>query len=115
MAAYPWLVACIDERVVGYAYGGPLRSRAAYRFSVETSIYLDIDCLGKGVGTKLYQSLFHELSAAGLANAYAGMTLPNAGSMALHRKFGFEMIGVFPSVGFKFDVWHDVAWMHRKI
>jgi phosphinothricin acetyltransferase len=112
---YPWLVGTIGSEVVGYAYGCSHRSRVAYRFSVESSVYLATKYHGHGLGTELYQRLFEELKNGGFKNAYAGITLPNESSVKLHTRFGFCEIGVFPEIGFKFDQWHDVAWFHKPL
>lgn len=114
-ANYPWLVAVEADSVLGYAYAGPHRSRAAYRFSVETSIYIGTAHQTRGVGRLLYEALFAKLRQGEWVHAYAGTTLPNPASVAFHERMGFRPIGVFPSVGFKFDQWHDVAWFHRPI
>jgi phosphinothricin acetyltransferase len=114
-AHWAWLVAECDGAVAGYACGSSHRERAAYRWSVETSAYLDPAYRRRGVGTALYRELFARLAARGYCNAYAGMTLPNDASAALHRSVGFEPIGVFRRVGYKFGAWHDVAWMQRRL
>jgi len=110
-----WLVAERRGAVVGYAYASPHRERPAYRWSVETSVYVSAAAYRQGIGRSLYLALLPRLAAAGFCNAYAGVTLPNEASVALHRSVGFLPIGVFPSVGRKFDVWHDVAWLHRPL
>jgi L-amino acid N-acyltransferase YncA len=110
-----WLVAEIDGIVVGYAYGAAHRPREAYRYSVETSAYVHADHHRKGIARKLYLELLEQLSRLGYANAYAGITLPNDASYAFHQSLGFEPIGVFPRVGWKFDRWYDVAWLHRPL
>lgn len=110
-----WLTAERDGRVAGYAYGGPHRSRQAYRFSVEVSVYVHPEAQGHRVGARLYQRLFTELAALGYFNAYAGITQPNVASSRLHARMGFEHVGTFPRVGFKFGAWHDVAWWHRPL
>jgi len=115
LAGWQWLVAERDGRAVGYAYGSTHRARAAYRFSVEVSAYVDPACHRQGIGSALYARLFADLAARGFCNAYAGVALPNAGSVALHRRVGFERIGVFRAVGYKFDRWHDVAWFQRPL
>ena len=112
---WAWLVAERDGRCVGYAYGTSHRQRAAYRWSVETSAYVDASSRRQGVGRALYLALFDALIARGYCNAYAGMTLPNDASVALHRSVGFEPIGVFRRVGYKFGRWHDVAWSQRRL
>ena len=114
-ADYPWLVATLNEAPIGYAYGCSHRARAAYRFSVETSVYVDPNHHRRGVAGKLYQGLFEELIERGFCNAYAGVTLPNEASVGFHRRSGFVPIGVFPAVGFKFNRWHDVAWFYRPL
>jgi len=114
-AQWAWLVAEHDGRCLGYAYGSAHRERAAYRWSVETSAYVDASIRRQGVGKALYLALFDALIARGYCNAYAGMTLPNDASAALHRSVGFEPIGVFHRVGFKFGAWHDVAWAQRRL
>jgi len=107
---HPWLVYEDGGRVLGYAYAGPHRTRAAYVWSVEPSVYLAGEARGRGVGRALYTALFEILRAQGYANAYAGVTLPNPASLGLHRAFGFETLGVFRRIGFKRGAWHDVWW-----
>ena len=115
LSAWTWLLAEKDGRCIGYAYGHSHRQRAAYRWSVEVTIYVDANHRGQGVGRELYERLFADLTSLGYCNAYAGVTQPNEASMALHRGVGFEYIGTFRSVGRKFDRWHDVAWFQRKL
>lgn len=112
---WAWLAAEDDGAVLGYAYAAPLRERAAYRWSTETSAYVAAAARRRGIGRSLYAALLARLAAAGFCNAYAGITLPNAASIALHHAAGFDEIGVFPSVGYKFGAWHDVAWFHRRL
>ena len=87
---YAWLVAESDGKVVGYAYGHEHRQRAAYRWSVETSVYVEEAVRGQGVGLALYEALFPSLISRGFSNAYAGITMPNDASVALHTKAGFS-------------------------
>ena len=115
LARWQWLVAERDGRCVGYAYGSMHRDRPAYRWSVEVSAYVHPDWHRQGIGRALYVQLFEELAQKGYCNAYAGVALPNEGSVALHRGVGFEPIGVFRSVGRKFGRWHDVAWFQRAL
>ena len=89
-AKYPWLVATSDSQVVGFAYASSHRSRAAYRYSVESSVYIDSGFQGLGIGSALYQRLFEELAKLGFKNVFAGTTLPNNSSVMLHEKFGFR-------------------------
>jgi phosphinothricin acetyltransferase len=114
-ARYPWLVAEQDGHVVGFAYASQHRERAAYRWAVDVAIYLDRGHRGRGLGRRLYESLFELLSAQGLRMACAGIALPNPASVALHEKLGFELVGVYRRIGWKFDAWHDVAWYQREL
>ena len=111
----PWLVACAGADVVGFASAGPHNARAAYRWSVNVSVYLDAAVVGRGVGRMLYDVLLAELRAAGVVNAYAGITLPNVASVALHESLGFSKVGHYPHVGFKHGAWHDVGWWGLRL
>lgn len=111
----PWLVAERDGAVTGYAYASRHRERAAYRWSVETSVYLAPAEQGRGTGRALYERLIAELTGLGHASAYAGIVLPNPGSVALHEAVGFVPVGVFRSVGHKAGAWHDVGWWQRPL
>jgi L-amino acid N-acyltransferase YncA len=115
LSAWTWLIAEKDGRCLGYAYGHSHRARAAYRWSVEVTIYVESGHRRHGLGRQLYERLFSDLKGLGYCNAYAGVTQPNESSMALHRGVGFEYIGTFRSVGRKFDRWHDVAWFQRQL
>lgn len=112
---FPWLVCDREGEVLGYAYAGKHRERAAYQWSADVSVYAHERARRAGVGRALYTSLFAVLALQGYYNAYAGATLPNAGSVALHESLGFERVGVYRSVGFKAGKWHDVAWWQRSI
>ena len=109
VAGWQWLLA------ESYAYGSAHRERAAYRWSVEVSAYVHPGHHRRGVGRALYERLLEDLARKGFCNAYAGITMPNEGSIALHRSLGFESIGVFKAVGRKFGKWHDVAWFQRAL
>lgn len=109
-ASHAWLVLEDGGRIVGYAYAGTFHPRAAYRFACETSVYLQQGFERRGGGRALYAVLLPLLRERGFATAIAGMTLPNDGSVGLHRSLGFEPIGTYRRVGCKFDAWHDVAW-----
>jgi len=113
LTGWQWLVAEQEGQCIGYAYGSSHRQRHAYRWSVEVSAYVHPNHHRRGVGRALYLRLLEELAQKGFCNAYAGTTLPNEGSVALHRAVGFEFIGVFKAVGRKFGKWHDVAWFQR--
>jgi L-amino acid N-acyltransferase YncA len=107
---FPWLICENENKVTGYAYAGPHRDRAAYRWSVDVAIYLSGNCRRQGFGTALYTVLFQLLRIQGYFQAYAGITLPNPASIRLHQRFGFEPVGVYKRVGFKAQAWHDVSW-----
>lgn len=113
--SHAWLVASRGGRLAGYAYGTSHRARHAYRFSTEVSVYVHEDQRGGGVGRSLYQALFQVLAERGYYHAFAGITVPNEGSIGLHRAVGFRHVGTFPQVGFKFGAWHDVSWWHRPL
>ncbi|HSS49761.1 MAG TPA: arsinothricin resistance N-acetyltransferase ArsN1 family B [Thermoanaerobaculia bacterium] len=115
LAGWEWLVAERDGQILGYAYGSMHRERPAYRWSVEVSAYVDPNHHRQGIGRALYLRLFEILTDKGFCNAYAGITLPNDGSVALHRSVGFEPIGVFKAIGRKYGKWHDVAWFQRPL
>jgi phosphinothricin acetyltransferase len=102
-------------RILGYATSSPFRPKAAYATSVETSIYLAPDAAGRGIGTLLYERLFAALETEDVHRAYAGVTLPNEASIRIHRRFGFEPLGVYREVGRKFGVYHDVAWFEKQL
>jgi phosphinothricin acetyltransferase len=111
LGLYPWLAAADGEdRAIGYAYAGPHRSRLAYRWSVDLTVYLDVSARGAGIGRRLYAALIAILRAQGFHAAYGGITLPNPGSVALHESVGFDCIGVYRRVGFKLGAWRDVGW-----
>lgn len=109
-AVYPWLVYEKDGAFQGYAYASQHRERAAYQWSVDVSVYVDERWRGKRVGRALYTSLFAILRALGYVNVYAGITLPNPASVALHEAMGMEPLGVYRHTGYKLGEWHDVGW-----
>lgn len=109
-ASSPWLVCTIQENVVGFAYAGAHRSRAAYQWSVETSVYVHSTHHRRGVGRALYTSLLNVLRVQGFFRAHAGITLPNPASVHFHEGVGFSPIGTYEKVGFKQGQWHDVGW-----
>ncbi len=109
-AQYAWLVLEDDGRVAGYAYGGPFKERAAYRFACEVSVYLECGLRRSGGGRALYSALLPRLAERGYRTATAGMALPNEASVGLHRALGFAPVGTFRRVGWKLGRWHDVAW-----
>ena len=110
-----WVVLEEDDRVVGYAYAGPVKDRAAYRWACEVSVYLEPGRRRGGAGRALYAALFDRLAARGYRRLIAGMTLPNPASEGLHRALGFEPIGVQRRIGWKHGAWRDVAWVQRSL
>lgn len=114
-ATHAWMVLEDDGRVVGYAYGGPMKPRAAYRWSCEVSVYLEVGRRRTGGGRALYEALLERLRERGFRTAVAGMTLPNDASVGLHAAMGFEPIGTYRRIGWKLDAWHDVHWRQRPL
>ena len=106
----PWLVGEEGGRVVGYAYASKWKRRYGYRFSVESTVYLDPGCMGRGWGTRLYEGLFPLLSDWGAHLVIGGIALPNDASVALHEKVGMEKVAHFREVGIKFGQWIDVGY-----
>ena len=110
------LVAAIDERPVGYASTRDFRAKAAYDRSVETTIYLDREFLGRGIGPLLYGALLERIgSEPEVHRAYAGIALPNPTSISLHERLGFKLVGTFHEVGFKFGRYWDVSWYEKYV
>ncbi|MDZ7868891.1 MAG: arsinothricin resistance N-acetyltransferase ArsN1 family B [Rheinheimera sp.] len=106
----PYLVAVLGDDVVGYCYATPWKARAAYRYSVEVTVYLAATAQGRGIGYALYQQLFAVLKAAGYHAALGGIVQPNPGSVALHEKCGMTQVALLPDIGFKFGQWHSVGY-----
>jgi phosphinothricin acetyltransferase len=111
----PWLVCASDSAPLGYAYAGRYRERAAYRWSVESSIVVAAEARGRGIGRALYTSLLAVLSLQGFRRVYAAIAIPNDASVALHRAVGFERAGTLREAGYKFGRWHDVEWWQRLL
>ena len=109
------LVAEREGEILGYASSSQLRVKAAYDTSVETSIYLRTEAQGSGTGSRLYHELFELLRHEDVHRAYAGITLPNEPSIAIHKKFGFKQVGLFQEVGRKFGQYWDVAWFEKDM
>ena len=112
---YPYLIATKDNAVIGYAYASQHRTRAAYRHSVDVSVYIAKSARRCGVGRQLYEQLFAELANQRFHAAFAGIALPNESSVALHEAMGFVPVGIYKGVGRKFGRWHDVGWWQRLI
>jgi phosphinothricin acetyltransferase len=113
---YPYLVAALEGRVIGYAYAGPYRPRPAYRFTVENSVYLQPAIHRRGIGLQLLHRLIAECEARGYRQMVAVIgDSANAGSIGVHARTGFAMIGTHPHVGFKFGRWLDTVMMQRAL
>ena len=122
MKRYPYLVAEQNGVIVGYAYASVFKERAAYDRCVETSIYIEENARGNGIGNTLYLALEEELKKQGIINAYAciGYTenedeyLTN-GSMHFHERLGYRLVGRFQQCGYKFNRWYDMIWMEKML
>lgn len=123
---YPWLVATIDHKVVGYAYANQFKAREAYNWAVEMSIYLNQDTKRQGIGTKLYYALEEFLREMGYRNCNACIAVSprryrnnedifKNESTRFHRRVGYNLVGRFHKVGYKFGKWYDMVWMEKKI
>lgn len=112
--SYPYYVCEVDGVIAGYAYANKIRERAAYKYSVELSVYVDANYQNRGIGKALYGRLLPELSDS-FYTAYAGITLPNESSVAMHRAFGFREVGVWRNVGYKRGKWLDVTWFEKPL
>lgn len=112
---YPFLVAEEDGQVAGFVYAGEFRTKAAFRWDVELTLYLAPGQTGRGLGSALMSACLTLLAAQGYVNAYSCVTLPNPASIALHRRFGFAELGVFPRTGYKLGRWHDVIWLTKPL
>jgi L-amino acid N-acyltransferase YncA len=110
LETHPWLVAEYGGETVGFAYAGKHRERAAYRWSVDVTVYVDGAMRHSGVGRALYVSLLEVLRRQGFRSAFAEIVLPNPGSVRLHETAGFKPIGVHNDVGFKLGSWHDIGY-----
>ena len=107
---WPWLVCERRGDILGYVYASQHRTRPAYQWSVDVSVYVHPNARRSGVGQALYRSLFALLTLQGFYNAYAGITLPNPASVGLHESLEFQFVGVYRAVGYKLGAWHDVGW-----
>ena len=114
-ASHAWLVAEIDGHLAGYAYASPHRERAAYASSCDVAVYVDPEFARAGVGRALYEALLPAMKARGLHAAFAGIALPNLGSIGLHEAMGFTPVGIYREVGWKMDAWRDVGWWQRLL
>jgi phosphinothricin acetyltransferase len=111
----PWLVEEEGGRIAGYAYANRWMARSAYRFSIESTVYLDAGATGRGLGSALYRELLSALQGTDVRAVVAGIALPNPESVALHEKLGFEKVAHFKEVGFKLGRWIDVGFWQRVL
>ena len=110
---FPWIVYVEANELLGYAYADDWKTRKAYKYTVESTIYIKNGYNGQGIGSRLYMFLLNELTKINIHAVIGGISLPNDASIALHEKLGFEKIGQFKDVGFKFNKWIDVGyWEH---
>lgn len=112
---YPFLVYETDGKIAGYSYASKHHDRAAYLYSVNLSIYILSEYQRKGIGRKLYSCLFDILIKQGFYTAIAGITLPNEKSVGIHKAMGFQEVGVYRKVGYKFGNWRDVIYLQKPL
>ncbi|HGA1609542.1 TPA: N-acetyltransferase family protein [Streptococcus agalactiae] len=113
--SFPYLVAEENGKILGYAYAPTYYARAAYDWTCELSIYLDKDARSKKISSQLYDTLEKELVSQGYVNLLACISLPNDISIAFHKKRGFNQVAHFPKIGFKFEQWHDIVWLQKRL
>ena len=112
---FPWYVREDGGDIVGYAYAAPWQTRSAYRYSVETTVYVEPGRQRAGIGTQLYEKLLARLTEQGTRCAIGGIALPNDASVALHERLGFRKVAHFEAVGFKLGRWLDVGYWQRQL
>ena len=112
---HPWLVAEIDDRVVGYAYASRHRDRASYRWAADVTVYVSAAHHRRGIARSLYEILFDLLIGQGIYDACAGITLPNDASVGLHESLGFRPVGVYRNIAYKFGRWRSVGWWQKAL
>lgn len=112
---FPYLVAEEEGKIVGYAYASAFKTRAAYNWSVETSIYVDQDRHGAGIGQALYNALEQYLTRQNVCNLCACIAFPNPPSVAFHERFGYKTVAHFHSSGYKAGQWIDMIWMEKEL
>lgn len=115
LSHFPWLVYENKTSILGYAYAGPFKSRCAYSWSVESTVYVKQDSVGKGIGRRLYVELLDRLERQGAVNVIGGISLPNEASVGLHERLGFAQVAQFKDVGFKLGRWWDVGYWQRQL
>ncbi len=115
LETYPWLVCEEGDELLGYSYAGRHRTREAYRWSVEVSVYVHPRAQRRGVARCLYDALLAVLGEQGFQNAHAGITLPNDASVRFHESCGFEQVARYANTGYKLGAWHDVGWWQKQL
>ena len=115
LRTHPWLVATRGDDIMGYAYAGKHRTRAAYRWSADVTVYVDRSMRRNGVGRALYRVLLETLRRQGFRSAFAEIVMPNPGSRRLHEATGFEQIGLYKDVGFKLGCWRDIEYWRLSL
>ena len=115
LESYPYLVFDDGGSVLGYAYGGTHRAKPAYRWSVETTVYVARSAHRRGIGRALYTELLDLLTRQGFHSAFAGIVPPNESSVGLHESMGFAYLGTFAEIGFKHGKFHDLGWWRRTL
>ena len=115
LAQYPYLVAEEDNEILGYAYASAFKTRAAYAWSAETSIYVKTGLGKQGIGTALYRALEEYLSIQNVCNLCACIAYPNPPSIAFHERFGYRTVAHFHASGYKLNAWHDMVWMEKAL
>ncbi len=112
---FPYYVAVVDGEIAGYSYASSFRTRAAYDWAVETTIYIRQDFRGYGIGSMLYSALEETLKTQGILTMLACVAYPNPPSVAFHEKVGFRRVGLFSKSGYKLGQWIDIVWMEKHI
>lgn len=112
---YPYLVAEDNNEILGYAYASAFKARAAYAWSVETSIYVKMGIHKQGIGTALYEALEKQLSRQNVCNLCACIAYPNPPSIAFHEHFGYKTVAHFTRSGYKQNAWYDMIWMEKEL
>lgn len=115
LQTHPWLVSENAGMVEGYAHAGAHKTRAAYRWSVDSTVYVRRGHAGRGIGSQLYGRLLEILAAQAFQSCFGGIALPNEASVALHERMGFRYLGAFESVGYKLGEWRSVGWWRRDL
>jgi len=113
--SHDWLIAEIDDRIAGYAYGSRHRTREAYQRSCDVTVYIDSTYSRQGIGRALYEALFRRLKKQNFHMLFAGVALPNDASLGLHHSLDFSSVGIYREVGWKLGAWRDVQWMQRSL